>query len=141
MKLVAYEDTHKVMVGALSPDGSIAPIGEREAFWRDPGGHLGRADRAASRRLSEVKQVHAVPASARVLCIGLNYRTHALEGGRGEVPTLPVVFGRWTVSLVSEAKRLRRPRATERARSPMSANRAERPPRTGRRRTTACTCR
>jgi 2,4-diketo-3-deoxy-L-fuconate hydrolase len=39
-----------------------------------------------------------VPPSARVLCIGLNYRAHAAEGGF-EPPAHPTVFGRWTASL------------------------------------------
>jgi 2,4-didehydro-3-deoxy-L-rhamnonate hydrolase len=39
-----------------------------------------------------------VPPSARVICIGLNYRAHAAEGGFTP-PEHPTVFGRWTASL------------------------------------------
>lgn len=103
MKLVGYEDTGKVMIGALAADGTVAPIAEREAFWRDTKRHLANADtRGAGRKLQDLRQVHAVPASARVICIGLNYRTHALEAGRGELPKVPVIFGRWTASLVCD---------------------------------------
>jgi 2-keto-4-pentenoate hydratase/2-oxohepta-3-ene-1,7-dioic acid hydratase in catechol pathway len=104
MKLVGYEDANKVMIGSVAADGGITPLGERDDFWRDPKRHLAQTDleRAPTRHLRDVRQVHAVPASARVICIGLNYRNHALEGGRSEVPTVPVIFGRWTASLVSD---------------------------------------
>src|SRR4029450_7204703 len=48
-----------------------------------------------------IDEVPAVPASARVLCVGLNYRAHAEEAGL-PIPEHPAFFGRWTVSLVSD---------------------------------------
>ena len=104
MKLVGFEDGDQAMVGVVSPNGALTPVCQRETFWRDPDGHLARVDgdRPQPQGLAGVKQLPAVPASARVLCIGLNYRSHALEGGRGEVPKVPVVFGRWTASLVCD---------------------------------------
>jgi 2,4-diketo-3-deoxy-L-fuconate hydrolase len=104
MKFVGYEDADRVMLGTLAADGVITPICERETFWRDPKRHLANLDpkRGATRKLADVRQVHAVPSSARVLCIGLNYKNHALEAGRGELPSVPVIFGRWTASLVSD---------------------------------------
>lgn len=106
MKLIGYEDADKTMIGLLAADGAITPICERELFWRDPKAQLARASAAGkagpTRALRQVRQVHAVPASARVLCIGLNYRDHAAEAGRTDVPKLPVIFGRWTATLVSD---------------------------------------
>ena len=95
MKLIGYQDADKVMIGTVAADGAITPICEREGFWRDPKRHLADIDpkRAPVRNQRDVRQVHAVPSSARVLCIGLNYRNHALEGGRSiELPTVPVIF-------------------------------------------------
>jgi 2,4-didehydro-3-deoxy-L-rhamnonate hydrolase len=43
-----------------------------------------------------------IPDPGKVICIGLNYRDHALEAGRAEIPTVPVIFGRWTASLVCD---------------------------------------
>ena len=102
MKLAAYRDADRVMIGALATDGTITPLGEREAFWRGPSRMLTSRDGGPARKLADVQQVHAVPSSARVICIGLNYRKHALEGGRTELPTVPVIFGRWTASLVCD---------------------------------------
>jgi 2-keto-4-pentenoate hydratase/2-oxohepta-3-ene-1,7-dioic acid hydratase in catechol pathway len=75
----------------------LAMVGE---FWADPFRWQAEtvSDAAPRLRLSDVTQVPYVPASARVLCIGLNYRAHAAEGSF-EVPSYPTIFGRWTGSL------------------------------------------
>ena len=41
----------------------------------------------------------AVPAPPRILCLGLNYGEHALEGGR-EIPTWPDAFVRGADSVL-----------------------------------------
>ena len=55
----------------------------------------------------------AVPAPERILCLGLNYREHALEGGR-EVPTWPDAFIRGRDSVLAPYADLVRPALTER---------------------------
>lgn len=55
----------------------------------------------------------AVPAPRRVLCLGLNYREHALEGGR-EVPTWPEAFVRGPDSIGAPYGDLVRPLLSER---------------------------
>jgi len=54
----------------------------------------------------------AVPTPRRVLCLGMNYREHALEGGRS-VPTWPEVFVRGTDSVLAPYGKLVRPALTE----------------------------
>lgn len=103
MKLIGYDTGDCVMVGAVDAAGTVMPLGAREAFWRDP--HANFQKTAGEKlKLADLKQAPAVPASARVICIGLNYRNHAMEGGRGEeaIPKIPVIFGRWTASLVCD---------------------------------------
>lgn len=104
MRLVAYEHEGTVLLGRLDGDGTIATIGERDEFWRDPHGAIASAASGPVVSLSDVRQVPAVPVGARVVCVGLNYRNHAMEGGRGEdaIPTTPVIFGRWTATLVCD---------------------------------------
>lgn len=53
----------------------------------------------------------AVPAPERILCLGLNYREHALEGGR-EVPTWPDAFVRCRGSVLAPYADLVRPALT-----------------------------
>jgi 2-keto-4-pentenoate hydratase/2-oxohepta-3-ene-1,7-dioic acid hydratase in catechol pathway len=55
----------------------------------------------------------AVPAPERILCLGLNYREHALEGGR-EVPTWPDAFVRGRDSVLAPYADLVKPALTER---------------------------
>ena len=55
----------------------------------------------------------AVPAPPRILCLGVNYREHAIEGGR-EVPTWPEAFVRGTDSVLGPYADLVRPALTER---------------------------
>src|SRR5258708_2037969 len=55
----------------------------------------------------------AVPAPGRILCLGLNYREHALEGGR-QVPTWPDAFVRGADSVLSPYADVVRPALTDR---------------------------
>ena len=54
----------------------------------------------------------AVPAPERILCLGLNYREHALEGGRA-VPTWPDTFVRGHQTLIGPYADLVRPALSE----------------------------
>jgi acylpyruvate hydrolase len=55
----------------------------------------------------------AVPAPTRILCLGLNYGEHALEGGR-DVPTWPDAFVRGADSVLAPYADLVKPALTER---------------------------
>src|SRR5262249_58990122 len=55
----------------------------------------------------------AVPAPPRVLCLGLNYTEHALEGGRA-VPAWPDAFVRGADSVVGPYADLVKPALTSR---------------------------
>jgi acylpyruvate hydrolase len=55
----------------------------------------------------------AVPAPGRILCLGLNYREHALEGGR-QVPSWPDAFVRGPDSVLAPYADLVKPALTER---------------------------
>jgi acylpyruvate hydrolase len=55
----------------------------------------------------------AVPAPGRVLCVGLNYREHVLEGGR-DIPAWPDVFVRGRESVLAPYADLVKPALTDR---------------------------
>ena len=55
----------------------------------------------------------AVPAPERILCLGVNYREHAIEGGR-EVPTWPEAFVRGADSVLGPYADLVKPALSER---------------------------
>ena len=98
MKFVAIDTPNGPAVAAVS-EGGVTPLASRDEFWGDPFGWAERASGVESDVLTgPQREVPYVPASARVLCIGLNYRAHAAEGSFA-VPEWPTIFGRWTGSL------------------------------------------
>jgi 2-keto-4-pentenoate hydratase/2-oxohepta-3-ene-1,7-dioic acid hydratase in catechol pathway len=65
------------------------------------------------REVSEAEFAPVVPDSPRILCLGLNYSAHALEGGR-EVPSWPDAFVRGRGSMLGPYADLVKPALTER---------------------------
>ncbi|MFQ5775620.1 MAG: fumarylacetoacetate hydrolase family protein [Kiloniellaceae bacterium] len=53
-----------------------------------------------------------IPRPPKILCIGLNYRSHAEETGMA-IPEYPIVFARWPTSMVADGAALLRPAASE----------------------------
>ena len=72
-----------------------------------------RASAKGGRELSEAEFGPAVPAPARVLCFGVNYLEHALEGGRPPT-TWPEVFVRGAGSVATPYGDLIKPALSER---------------------------
>ena len=65
------------------------------------------------RPVSEADYAAAVPEPPRILCLGLNYGEHALEGGR-EIPTWPDAFVRGSDSVLPPYADLVKPALTDR---------------------------
>ncbi len=65
------------------------------------------------RQVAEADFAPAVPTPPRILCLGLNYSEHALEGGR-EVPTWPDAFVRGADSVLAPYADLVVPALTDR---------------------------
>ncbi|MEV0614575.1 fumarylacetoacetate hydrolase family protein [Nonomuraea sp. NPDC050404] len=98
MKLAGVRLPGQDTVHVARLDGDeVMLLAEAATFWADPRGWLTKTD---GRVISSnyVEFVPPVPPSARVICVGLNYRAHAAEGSF-EVPEHPTLFGRWTASL------------------------------------------
>jgi 2-keto-4-pentenoate hydratase/2-oxohepta-3-ene-1,7-dioic acid hydratase in catechol pathway len=53
-----------------------------------------------------------IPDPGKILCIGLNYRDHALEGGKA-IPTEPVLFGKFANALIAHEQAIRLPRVSQ----------------------------
>jgi 2-keto-4-pentenoate hydratase/2-oxohepta-3-ene-1,7-dioic acid hydratase in catechol pathway len=56
-----------------------------------------------------VKLLPPVPKPGKILCIGLNYRDHAIEGGKA-IPTEPVVFGKFANTLIAHGEPIKLPK-------------------------------
>lgn len=96
---IGADETHGIRVGLIDGD-QVRPLTTLSEFWDDAFGWEQRAASEAGEGipLSDVTEVPLIPPSARVLCVGLNYRAHAAEGSFA-VPEYPTIFGRWTASL------------------------------------------
>ncbi|MBT2248619.1 fumarylacetoacetate hydrolase family protein [Arthrobacter sp. BHU FT2] len=94
----------------------VLPLAPVTDFWADPQGWQDKAAGLVSAQLpgaeeasdagpwlerGTVAEVPLVPSSARVICVGLNYKAHVAEGSfkDQELPPYPTLFARWTASL------------------------------------------
>lgn len=67
----------------------------------------------AEYRFEDLDLLTPVPVPGKVICIGLNYRKHAEEGGN-PIPDYPAVFLRVNTSLVPHGKAILRPPVSDR---------------------------
>ena len=100
MKLVGYLENGEAMIGAVDEQENVASLGRRDAFWAGLPGATPAAGASAG-KIGELKQIPAPPSTARVICIGLNYKLHAAEAN-SPIPTTPIVFGRWANTLACD---------------------------------------
>lgn len=56
-----------------------------------------------------VKLLPPVPDPSKIICIGLNYRDHAIEGGKA-IPTEPVVFAKFPNTLIAHGEPIKLPK-------------------------------
>ncbi|AKE01110.1 fumarylacetoacetate hydrolase (plasmid) [Rhodococcus erythropolis] len=103
MRLIAYSDYGTRLIGSIAGD-KVTPLGTVTDFYRN-GGEEVSAENAAPLKLGDLEQVPFVPETSRVFCVGINYKEHAVEakekGGIDE-PKVPMVFGRWASTLVTD---------------------------------------
>ncbi|WP_027802884.1 fumarylacetoacetate hydrolase family protein [Paraburkholderia dilworthii] len=99
MKLICYEDGDALAIGYV--DGAeVVRLADRDTFWRTPwasfsAGGGERLPREGLRLRSPLRS------DAKVVCIGLNYRSHAIETG-SPIPERPVVFSRWAETVICD---------------------------------------
>ncbi len=83
----------------------------------------GAAVRAAAAKAAEcpkavkyaataVKLLPPVPKPGKILCIGLNYRDHAIEGGKA-IPTEPVLFAKYPNTLIATGDPIKLPKVAQ----------------------------
>lgn len=89
--------------GALAPD-------LRSALAK--GGPIAAPAGGARHRLDDVTFLPPIVDPQKIICVGLNYLTHILEGGR-DVPTKPTIFTRWANTQVGHLQPMLRPNVSE----------------------------
>ena len=116
MKLLSFVAGGKDYFGALSGDGVVTlndRIGQpdlRAALAAGAIEAMGKAVQAAKpdRKLGDIKFLPVIPKPEKILCAGVNYRSHAAETGR-EMPKQPSMFVRFADTLVGHGGEMVRP--------------------------------
>src|SRR5262245_34093453 len=120
MKLASYIADGKPCFGVLTGDG-VVTLNRRlgVATLRDAlaAGALAEIRKLAQTakpdfRLDTIKWLPAIPNPEKILCAGINYRSHAAETGR-EVPKQPSMFVRLANTLVGHEGEMVRPSVSQ----------------------------
>jgi 2-keto-4-pentenoate hydratase/2-oxohepta-3-ene-1,7-dioic acid hydratase in catechol pathway len=120
MKLLSFAADGKEFFGALCGDAVVTlndKIGQpdlRSALAAGAMAAMHEAAKAAApdRQLGEIRFLPVIPNPRKILCAGVNYRSHAAEMGR-EMPEQPSMFIRFADTLVGHDGALIRPRASD----------------------------
>src|SRR5436305_12521644 len=110
MKLASYIADGKPSFGVVIDEGVITMnerLEGRYATLRDAlaGGALDEMRHAADgakadHKLSGLRLLPPIPNPEKILCVGINYKSHAAEHGQ-EAPMLPNIFTRFVNTLVA----------------------------------------
>ncbi len=121
MKLASYLAYGVETFGAVIGDGVVTLGGRlkggyrtlREALAAGALDEMRKVVKSASpeRPLAELRFLPVIPQPTKILCAGINYRSHAAETGR-EIPLQPSMFIRFPDTLVSHEGEMLRPRAS-----------------------------
>jgi 2-keto-4-pentenoate hydratase/2-oxohepta-3-ene-1,7-dioic acid hydratase in catechol pathway len=121
MKLASYIADGAECYGAVTGDGVITmnerfgghATSLREALAGDllPQIREAAENGQPDHKLSEIKFLPVIPNPDKIMCVGINYRSHAAEQG-GEPPKLPNIFMRFVNTLVAHEGEMIRPKVS-----------------------------
>ncbi len=121
MKLASYLSYGKETFGAVVRDGVVTLGGKlkggyktlREAIAAGAFEQIRKVVKGAKadRKLDDVQFLPVISNPTKILCAGINYRSHAAETGR-ELPAQPSMFIRFADTLVSHEGEMIRPKVS-----------------------------
>ncbi len=118
MKLASYRLDGQDTYGAVVGDGVVTLGGRTHPTLRDAlaAGALGELRAAAAgktpdRKLADITWLPLIPNPAKILCVGINYKSHAEETGRDTMAN-PQMFLRLTNTLVGHDGEMIRPKVS-----------------------------
>jgi 2-keto-4-pentenoate hydratase/2-oxohepta-3-ene-1,7-dioic acid hydratase in catechol pathway len=120
MKLLSFVADGREWFGAVSGDGVVtlnARVGHANLRAALAAGAMDAMRKAAKeakpdRKLADIKFLPVIPQPEKILCAGINYRSHAAETGR-ELPKQPSMFIRFTDTLVGHDGEMIRPTVSD----------------------------
>ena len=103
MRIVGVQrSAREVDTAQLSEDGTtLSVMTDVTSFWSAPEEWIARPPSGEVLLADSATIVPPLRPDAQVLCVGLNYKDHALEGSYKDqpLPPFPTIFGRWARSL------------------------------------------
>jgi 2-keto-4-pentenoate hydratase/2-oxohepta-3-ene-1,7-dioic acid hydratase in catechol pathway len=121
MKLASYVADGKPAFGAVTGDGVVTlndRLAGKYATLREAlaGGALDEMRRVAAgakpdHKLADIRFLPVIPNPEKILCVGINYKSHAAEHGQ-EAPKLPNIFTRFPNTLVPHEGEMIRPKVS-----------------------------
>lgn len=121
MKLSSYRHAGKPSYGVVANDHivDVAPIASevgatlREALERKTLGRIAEWAPHATPgiALDAIEFLPVIPEPQKILCVGINYRTHVQETGR-EIPSHPMIFTRFADSQTGHLQPIVRPKVS-----------------------------
>jgi 2-keto-4-pentenoate hydratase/2-oxohepta-3-ene-1,7-dioic acid hydratase in catechol pathway len=120
MKLASYIVDDKPTYGVVVGDG-IVTLNERlmygtlrDALAAEALDDIRQVTQGAQpdHKLADVRFLPAIPNPNKILCAGINYRSHAAETGR-DIPTKPSMFARFVDTLVGHDGEMVRPKISK----------------------------
>jgi 2-keto-4-pentenoate hydratase/2-oxohepta-3-ene-1,7-dioic acid hydratase in catechol pathway len=117
MKLASYVAGGRECYGAVVGDGVVTMTDHaslRDALAAGALGDMRRRAVAAKpdHKLSDIRFLPVIPNPHKILCAGVNYRSHAAEVGR-ELPKQPSMFIRFTDTLIGHDGQMIRPKLSD----------------------------
>ena len=120
MKLLSFSADGKEQFGAVSGDGVVTlnkRVRQQSLRAALAAGKMEAMRKAAKEakpdhKLADITFRPAIPAPGKILCAGINYRSHAEETGR-ELPMQPSMFVRFTDTLVGHEGEMIRPTVSD----------------------------
>jgi 2-keto-4-pentenoate hydratase/2-oxohepta-3-ene-1,7-dioic acid hydratase in catechol pathway len=124
MRLVTFTRNHKPTPGLLSVSAqaifpldklgytsALAFIQAGEDAWLQASEAFASADASAMTPLADLQLLAPIDRPGKILCVGLNYRDHAIES-KMELPTVPVIFTKFSNAVIGHNANVVLPKLT-----------------------------
>ncbi len=105
---------HFIDIHASDPGlpGCVKNILAASAATRQAVANLATCTKAVKYAANAVAILPPVPKPSKIVCVGLNYRDHAIEGGKA-IPTEPVIFAKFPNTIIAHGQPIKLPKVAE----------------------------
>ena len=112
MKLVSFSGADgQVQAGVLSGD-RVTSLGMDMIGVLKAGNEIRNPAGRPSVPLSTLKLMAPIPRPPKLICVGLNYRDHAIES-KMEIPTVPTIFNKFPNTVIASGEEIVLPKNSE----------------------------